>query len=210
MHLSEFITKNVDTIIDDFELFVSSLPEGGKLAPTLRKNRMRDVILNMASDISTAQDAKEQEAKSKGLKAPRSDDTIANIHGMTRVEDGLSILDINAEYRALRANILKLWLEQLDNPTAQDFTDMIRFNEAVDEALQESILRYHSTVEEGRSIFLGILGHDLRNPLGPFRALPTSSKSQRPQTKPENLHMRSKEAQPLRLISPITCLNWRD
>ena len=43
---------------------------------------------------------------------------------------------------------------------------MTRFNEAIDQALAESVQTY--TVELGRSrdTFLGILGHDLRTPLG--------------------------------------------
>lgn len=171
MHLSEFIEDSADQIVEDFAAFVSTLPEGRKLAPKLRKNRMKDVVLNMASDIATAQDEEEQAAKSKGQKAQHEVDTIANIHGESRLEDGLSILDINAEYRALRANILKLWVKQLEEPTPDDFKDMIRFNEAVDEALQQSILRYHSMVEEGRTIFLGVLGHDLRNPLGAIQGI---------------------------------------
>jgi signal transduction histidine kinase len=42
---------------------------------------------------------------------------------------------------------------------------MIRFNEAIDQALAESISSYAAGVQTSRNIFLGILGHDLRTPL---------------------------------------------
>lgn len=42
---------------------------------------------------------------------------------------------------------------------------MTRFNEAVDEALTEAVNRFTETTEHYRDQTLGILGHDLRNPL---------------------------------------------
>jgi signal transduction histidine kinase len=43
---------------------------------------------------------------------------------------------------------------------------MTRFNEAIDQAVTESVARYSSEVKRAQDLFLGILGHDLRNPLG--------------------------------------------
>jgi len=39
------------------------------------------------------------------------------------------------------------------------------FNEAVDQALAESIARYEFMLKQSQNMFLAILGHDLRNPL---------------------------------------------
>jgi signal transduction histidine kinase len=47
-----------------------------------------------------------------------------------------------------------------------DLADVTRFNEAVDQALAESIARYEFMVKQSQNMFLAILGHDLRNPLG--------------------------------------------
>jgi signal transduction histidine kinase len=44
-------------------------------------------------------------------------------------------------------------------------TEMTRFNEAVDQALAESVARYSDEVARSRDTFLAILGHDLRSPL---------------------------------------------
>ena len=43
---------------------------------------------------------------------------------------------------------------------------MTRFNEAVDQLLVESMTRYAHDVERAQDMYLGVLGHDLRNPLG--------------------------------------------
>ena len=44
--------------------------------------------------------------------------------------------------------------------------EVTRFNEAIDEAIAESVSHFAEEVERWRNIFLGVLGHDLRSPLG--------------------------------------------
>ena len=43
---------------------------------------------------------------------------------------------------------------------------MARFNEAIDQALAESVATYSTELARSRDTFLAILGHDLRTPLG--------------------------------------------
>ena len=49
--------------------------------------------------------------------------------------------------------------------TAEGVSDMIRFNEAIDKALAESVVTYSENADRTRDTFLAILGHDLRSPL---------------------------------------------
>lgn len=41
----------------------------------------------------------------------------------------------------------------------------MRFNEAVDQAVAESVAFFHAEVEHWRALLLGVVGHDLRGPL---------------------------------------------
>jgi signal transduction histidine kinase len=43
---------------------------------------------------------------------------------------------------------------------------MVRFNEAIDQAQTESMARYAKMLREAQNLFLAILGHDVRTPLG--------------------------------------------
>jgi len=65
-----------------------------------------------------------------------------------------------AEYRALRASILRLWEKKGNDPRG-----VTRFNEAIDESLTVAVHQFTETTEHYRDQSLGILGHDLRNPL---------------------------------------------
>jgi signal transduction histidine kinase len=44
--------------------------------------------------------------------------------------------------------------------------ELTRFNEGIDQALTESIARFDASLQRSRELFLAVLGHDLRNPLG--------------------------------------------
>ncbi len=49
--------------------------------------------------------------------------------------------------------------------TEEAVRDMVRFNEAIDQALAESAITYSRHAAKVRDTFLAILGHDLRSPL---------------------------------------------
>jgi signal transduction histidine kinase len=71
-----------------------------------------------------------------------------------------------SEYRALRASVIKHWAAQHKSLASTDVQDLTRFNEAIDQAVAESVAHYTKTINHSRNLFLGILGHDLRNPIG--------------------------------------------
>jgi signal transduction histidine kinase len=48
---------------------------------------------------------------------------------------------------------------------APDLGDVIRFNEAIDHALAESVTSFNAQIEQNRNLLLGMLGHDMRSPL---------------------------------------------
>jgi len=69
-----------------------------------------------------------------------------------------------AEYRALRASVLRQWMDACGSQEI-DLDDIVRFNEAVDQALSESIAFFSAQVDQARNLLLGMLGHDMRSPL---------------------------------------------
>ncbi len=79
---------------------------------------------------------------------------------------GFSIEEVVAEYRAMRASVMRLWQADVGKADETDLQDILRFNEAIDQSLTESIARYSSMQRDSQNIFLSILGHDVRNPLG--------------------------------------------
>ena len=129
-------------------------------------NEMLTVI---AKDLETPQNRSEQSEKAKG-NAPEPQgtrDTAAEEHGAGRAESGFTVEQMVAEFRALRASVLRLWIEAEGGAiTSDQVHDLTRFNEAIDQALSESVSRYSHDLDRSKEMFLAMLGHDLRSPLG--------------------------------------------
>ncbi|HUF50772.1 MAG TPA: sensor histidine kinase [Longimicrobiales bacterium] len=175
MRLSEFLNQHREPILAEWETFARRL---GAITETMDIAALRDhaneMLAVIATDLCTPQSDREQQQKSIGnapteVGAPA---TAAEEHGSDRAERGFSIDEMVSEYRALRASVIRLWIDTCGTLNEQDLVDLTRFNEAIDQALGESVARYTMDLDESREMFIAILGHDLRTPLG---AIITSS-----------------------------------
>jgi signal transduction histidine kinase len=168
MRLSEFIRQHVDRIVDEWEQFARTItPAAINMDRLALRDHAKAILLAAARDMTTAQTASEQLAKAKGEgpeKTPSLDEAGAS-HGELRHTVGFDLVQMTSEFRHLRACVIRLWVSSLEVPDLAYFQDMIRFNEAIDEALAESTAAYAEQVNHSRDLFLAILGHDLRAPL---------------------------------------------
>lgn len=130
------------------------------------RDHATQILLAIAQDIEENQTELAQVYKSKSfVPIAAATRTAAMTHGSLRYLAGFDLRQLAAEFRALRASVLRLWLRQGgDNGTA--FYQMTRFNESIDQALAESVMTYSEELTRSRDTFLAILGHDLRSPLG--------------------------------------------
>ncbi|MBS7743424.1 MAG: HAMP domain-containing histidine kinase [Chelatococcus sp.] len=129
---------------------------------------MARLVCFIADDIETSQTPREQTDKSRGLGPEDSPfaQSAAEVHATLRLGDGFDIDQMVSEYRALRASVVKQWMAGKEALAATDLDELTRFNEAIDQAMTESVAKYTEIVTNSRNIFLGVLGHDLRNPIG--------------------------------------------
>jgi signal transduction histidine kinase len=172
MRLAEFIRHNMEPILAQWESFAATLlPAAAGLTSLALRDHAPDILEAVAKDLTTPQTREEQSAKSKG-RAPKMEgapETAAQTHAVLRARGGFDINQLAAEYRALRASVLRLWMD--DSPLDQTgVEDIIRFNEAIDQAIAESVGYFHAEVERARNLLLGTLGHDMRSPLGTILA----------------------------------------
>lgn len=125
------------------------------------RDHAKQFLQAVAKDIESQQSGDQGSNKSKGWQR----DSAASQHGIIRQDDGFTMIQMVAEYRALRATVLRLWMPHVKQVPEETTTDMIRFNEAIDQAVAESTARYTEQAARTRDTFLAILGHDLRTPL---------------------------------------------
>jgi len=168
MSLAEFIEADLSGLIDDWADYALALSqEGSQLTEVQLRDSAADILAAIARDMREAQNATQQENKSRGRgDAPASGfNEVAHRHAEDRLSHGFNINDVVAEFRSLRATVLRRWQKTYPSGPAA-FQEMIRFNEAIDEVLAESVRHYAYRTERIRDLFAGVLAHDLRSPLG--------------------------------------------
>jgi signal transduction histidine kinase len=157
----------MEPILQAWEDFARTIePPAVTMDDTELRDHARQMLLAFSADLATPQTDEARAAKSKGLGKRDRADTAAETHAEARLLSGYTVVQLVSEYRALRTSVLTLWAASATDARAMDVVDMTRFNEAVDQALAESVARYEHMVGQSQNMFLAILGHDLRNPLG--------------------------------------------
>ena len=167
MKLTSFITEHMDEILSEWEAFAKTLePAADQMSTLALRDHAKGILTAIALDIATRQNPQEQLQKSQGLAPDEAGaDSAASSHGAMRHDSNFSLVQLSAEFRALRATVLRLWLPKVSDMSATTTGDMVRFNEAIDQALAESVVTFSARAEQTRELFLAVLGHDLRAPL---------------------------------------------
>ena len=170
MRLADFILGNREPILAEWEAFARTCtPASGPMDIAALRDHANEMLTVIARDLRTPQGGGAQAEKSKGLApgaAASAEPTAAEEHGAGRAESGFTMEQMVSEYRALRASVIRLWTRAQGEITPGDVEDLTRFNEAVDQSLAESVSRYTQELDHSKEMFLAILGHDLRTPLG--------------------------------------------
>lgn len=170
MRIAEFIRYNREPILAEWEAFARTcIPASGSMDISSLRDHANGMLTAIAADLETPQSKAEQKAKSEGnaplVLLPKV--TAAEEHGAGRAESGFLVRQMVAEFRALRASIIRLWSKDQQPLTQESIEDLTRFNEAIDQALAESMSSYTADLENSKEMLADILRDDLRTPLSP-------------------------------------------
>jgi len=169
MNISDFIEQQVDPIVVEWVEFARSrLPATQELSFEELADHAKVLLIAIAAEARTSQGAQRRHDKSQGNAPENAPDItrIAREHAKQRFQQGFSLDQLVAEYRALRASIIRRWTETLQEVSRESFEELARLGESMDQALTESASLYATKVDDSRNLLLGVLGHDLRTPLG--------------------------------------------
>lgn len=137
LRISQFLRQNLGSITEEWKDFAQSITKLPMSDFALR-NHIHEILFFIADDVESVQTKQEQIRKSQG-KNPIIQDGAGTAHAKLRFKDGFDIARMVAEFRALRASITKLWTQSRIVLTDADINDLIRFNEAIDQLMAESI-----------------------------------------------------------------------
>ena len=167
MKFSAFIKDNLDAIVADWEAFARRLPAGRTMSALALRDHSREILLAIADDMEQRHSDQERADQSRDIvPTDASTSTAAAEHGALRQMAGFDLVQLFAEFRAMRASVMAFWQRSEDAETgSSSIEEIMRFNEGMDKALAQSVQRYSGEVGASRDMFLAVLGHDLRGPL---------------------------------------------
>lgn len=165
--LGAFIDRSRRDIIREFSSFARTLmPPSSTMTEQELRDHCEELLLAINKDLASAQTSVEQSQKSRGHGSAHTMKVSGLLHADGRLSHGFTLPQVLAEFRALRASVLRLY----ELTGESDLAGVRRFNEAIDEALTESTIRYSAQTDLYRDQFVGMLSHDLRTPLGAITA----------------------------------------
>lgn len=143
MRLAQFIECNLTPILLEWDSFAKTLFAGKRVDLFVLRDHAHEMLLELVFAMQQTESPQQQKEKSMGAASPfLPEESAGDVHGMFRHGQGFSFSDMAAEFRALRASVLRLWLPTLSVISNQVVVDIMRFNEAIDEAMADSIATY--------------------------------------------------------------------
>src|SRR5687767_11252893 len=159
MRLADFILANVEPILVEWESFArDTWPKGAAADPAELRNEAGGILRATAVDMQSEQTGQEQAEKSRGKSRHDGNGNelsrASASHGRGRVVSGFELSGMIAEYRALRASVLRLWRESEPVAGPSDLDDVTRFNESMDQSLTHAVRSYAERVERDREVLV--------------------------------------------------------
>jgi PAS domain S-box-containing protein len=143
MDLPAFILANIEPLIEDWVTFARTLPNCRHLSVDQLRDHAAEMLRAIAADIRIEQTPAEQLAKSRSLALRLSaEDTWAEVHGSDRFGLGFGLSELVAEFRALRAAVVRQWTVRRGAASVDMLGQLTRFNEGIDQAIAESVARF--------------------------------------------------------------------
>ncbi|MBW8079173.1 MAG: PAS domain S-box protein, partial [Gallionella sp.] len=150
----------MERLLKEWEQFAATLvPEAQRAESAMLRDHGKLMLKAIAADMTRPESADQQAEKSKGHESVPAKDTAATTHGVDRLAWGFTLTAAVAEFRALRASVIRLWQEGLGDhpPPERTAADLVRFNEAIDQAITESVTSYSFEKEQNTRVFDAIL-----------------------------------------------------
>jgi len=153
--LARFIREHRTRILDEWLEAAGRLPS----AHDLPLPAIRDHVPEILESIADAVDRHDPAAlELRGL---------PNLHAAIRLREGYDLRQVIAEYRTLRRVITKLYgeLGDIGEDVRPKMLPVQDLHSALDEAITDAVDQYAVDKDRAREMFIGMLGHDLREPL---------------------------------------------
>lgn len=145
--LSKLLRDKRDVIIADWMRRVGQLPDAEDLPQPVLLDNLPQIVDEIAECLERRSQCR------PGL------DALPSLHALERYRIGFDIRGVIEEYRVLRQVIL-----ERARPTGEHEAEAF-LHDLLDRAIADAVDHFAFERDRSREVFVGMLGHDLRNPL---------------------------------------------
>lgn len=128
MTMVQFIRTHSDAILADWEAFAQTLLPSGEDCNALRE-AAAELLKAIADDMESKNSTSEPQARQ---------------HAADRLAQKFTLMQVLAEYRALRASVNQRWSEQLRSFGPAELAELNLFNTVIDESVARAISWYEA------------------------------------------------------------------
>ena len=126
MSLSAFIGAHQEEIVSEFVVFARTLmPPGPEMTEVELRDHAIEILTAVVQDMGVTQTSAEQSRKSRGQGTARTVEASGRLHADDRIQHGFTFRAVLAEFRALRATLLRLY-EDRGNWTSRASGDSMK------------------------------------------------------------------------------------
>lgn len=157
MKLARFIQTEMEQLLKDWK------EAALEIAPELRgedsralEDHARAMLEFIIEDLLTPQTNRESARKALG-KARSPASLAGEQHGSGRHNQGLSMIQMIQELRALRARVMQAWVDAQQGLSTTDTDELLRFNESIDQLIIISVTSYSALKEQETRLFEAML-----------------------------------------------------
>ena len=148
--MTRFVAEHRARITEIWRTRAATIPEIAGLPPAVLIDHLPEFLHELAKWVDGERESRD-----------RAYLHLTQGHALQRLGHGVDLGTLLVEYQLLREVILTEVLASVGD----DAAGIIGVNRAMDLAVSEAVRRFAMHREEVRERFVGILGHDLRNPL---------------------------------------------
>jgi signal transduction histidine kinase len=163
MELASFITSHREAILAEWEKEARDRVTGHGISVAQLRDHLGELLDTVAKELLTPEVPTDRDVDGSSRE---SVEAVAEKHGARRAQQGMTIDEVLSEFPMLRSCVERLWIQSQPETTPAGFESIRRFDEAIDRALKESAGEFMDQLDQSRSTLIGILSHDLRDPLG--------------------------------------------
>lgn len=153
MALVDWIQTNLDKVLQAWEKNAEAVLSSDRISKEDRRDHAEAILRRIIAEMRQPQSQREQFQAAKGLNTEPKSITSAQRHGAARMRLGVDAGPMTMEFRALRMSVIQLWTDGINTADRSDLENLIRFDQALDRALTESVESFISEKSKQDRLF---------------------------------------------------------